>query len=144
VPSYITEAMLEGRTSGPKLLASLLQQPAGSAAYSAAVLVVIDRAEDRIDGYLSPRYTVPVPTSGYIEEMALAVAEWELYRRGSGNVPEKVRQAYEDALKDLRDISTGKMDLGSATAATTAGTVGLETAGAVGLFDADSMEDADW
>lgn len=144
MPSYITEAMLEART-GEAMLARFVQQASGSAAYTAAVLDVIERSEDRVNGYLSPRYTVPVPTSGMIEEMALAIAEWELYRRGSGNVPEKIRQAYEDALRDLRDIAKGNMDIGSATTPTASATpAGLETAGATALFDADSMEAANW
>jgi phage gp36-like protein len=144
VPDYITEAMLEART-GEAMLARFVQQPASSAAYTAAVLDVIERAEGRVNAYLEPLYTVPVPTSGMVEEFALAIAEWELYRRGSGNVPEKVRQSYEDALRDLRDIAKGTLGLGSTTAPTAAPeAVGLEIESATGLFDADSMEDADW
>lgn len=142
MPNYITTEMLEARV-GEELLGQFLAQPADSAEYDTAVADVIARAESRIDGYIGARYSTPVEATGFVEELALAVAEYEVYRRGAGGkVPEKIRQAYEDALADLRAIADGKRAIGGATPLTTTDSVGIgivvsaETA----MFDATSLE----
>ena len=141
---YITEAMLEARHNGAAKLAGFVQHPAGSTAYSAAVLDIIERAEEVANGYLKPRYDVPVPAGAMIEGICLDLAELEIYRMGSGNVPEKIQKARDEAIELLKAINSGTVDLGGTTAATTSGEVGLTTDGADGLFDSDSMEDANW
>jgi len=142
--NYITEALLEARV-GEQLLSRFVQQPSGSTAYTAAVADVIERAEGRVDAYLSEVYTTPVTATAFIEAIALDIAEWELYRRGTGAVPEKVRQAYEDAVDDLKSIAGGTLGTGSPTAPTAAaGAGGFEVDSADPLFDAENMEDADW
>jgi phage gp36-like protein len=143
VPSYITEAMIEARVTAV-LLSRFVQQTTGSAAYSAAVLDVIERSEDAVNSYLSERFAVPVTTTGLLEECALAIGEWELYRRGVAAVPEKVKQAYDNAVKVLEAIRDGKQGTGAAVAPASAVSAGLETDGAAGLFDAASMEAACW
>lgn len=142
--NYITEAMLSARV-GAQALARFVQQEAGSAECSAAATAVITRAEARMDASLAERYAVPVPATGLLEELALAIAEWEVYRRGSGAVPAKIRQAYDDALADLKAIAAGQMGTGSSAVPTLSGAaVGIVVDGAAALFDPDSMEDADW
>lgn len=139
---YLTVPALELRV-GPDMLARLVDDPAMQ---DTVIDGIIDRAADRIDGYLSGRYTTPVPTSGLIEECALAIAEWELYRRGAGNVPEKIRKAYEDALRDLRDIAQGKMNLGGATEPTSSTSTGglLISSLSDPMFDGTSMAEVGW
>ena len=141
--NYITEALLEARV-GENMLAKMVQQPSGSTAYSAAVTDVIERAEGQVDAYLSERFTVPVTSTGLMEEVSLSIAEWELYRRGQGNVPMKVKDSYDYAITTLKAIRDGEMGTGASTTPSSSGGVGLETDGATGLFDATSMEDAAW
>lgn len=142
--SYITAEDIEAR-----LGVALVDRLVDNTNQRASILAdVIARAESRVDGYLSGRYATPVPTSGLIEEAALSVAEHELYRRADGPVPEKVRKAYEDALKDLRDIASGKIALGSATApsdpdADEDAGIQIDSVGDT-LFDPASMKDAGW
>lgn len=143
MPTYISESMLEART-GESMLARFVNQPASSAAYTAAVLDVMERADDQVNAYLSNRFAVPVTSTGLLEECALSIAEWELYRRGQGNVPEKVKLSYDHAVEILESIRDGEMGTGGTAAPASAGVAGLETDGAAGLFDADSMEDAHW
>ncbi len=144
MPSYITQQMLEDRV-GSNLLAKFVKYDNGTDEYETSVLQVILRSEARVNGYIESRYTIPVPTSGLIEEFCLAIAEWELYRRGSGAVPDKIRTAYEDTLKDLRDIAKGVMDIGGTVEPTESEeSGGIEIMSATGLFDADSMENAGW
>lgn len=141
--NYITEAMLEARV-GENLLAKFVQQPSGSTAYSAAVTDVIERAEGHVDAYLSERFTVPVTSTGLMEELSLSLAEWELYRRGQNPVPQKIKDSYDYAIETLKAIRDGTMGTGAATTPASSGEIGLETDGADGLFDATSMEDAAW
>jgi phage gp36-like protein len=142
--AYITQAQMEDRTT-PELLAKFVKYSAASSDYVAAVADIIYRAEARVNSYLSSIFTVPVTTTGMIEEMCLAIAEWELYRRGSGNVPDKIRQAYEDALKDLRDIAKGVLSIGGTVVpAASASVSGLELASADPVFDVDNMNVAGW
>lgn len=114
--AYATVNDLEERMSLVRLN-GLVPEPA---AQRASILAsVITRASDRMDGYLSARFATPVPASGYMQELCMSICEFDLYRRGSGpSVPEKVRQAYEDAIKDLKELADGKRDIGGATPAT--------------------------
>jgi len=143
--NYLSEAILAARV-GEQLLSRLVQQPSGSAAYTAEVANVIERAEGRVDAALSTRFVVPVTATAFLEALSLDLAEWELYRRAQGgDVPAKVRQAYEDAVADLKAIAAGELSTGSTTAPTAAAdSGGLVVDGTTSAFDADSMEDADW
>lgn len=143
--SYITQEMLEDRVQ-QKLIAGFLKYDCGTDNYISALNDIILRAESRVNGYLASIYTVPVPTSGFVEEFALSIAEYELYRRGSGgSIPEKIKDSYESTLKDLRLIANGTIELGGTTSPLPSSEVtGLEIVAAEGIFDAESMEDAGW
>jgi phage gp36-like protein len=107
---------------------------------------IITRAEARIDGYLGVRYQVPVAASGFVQDMALSIAEYEIYRRGNApEVPEKIRQTYEDVLKDLRDIADGKRGIGGAVALAekaTGGGDGIAVTSDDAQFASDSLAEA--
>ena len=76
---------------------------------------VIARAESKVNGYAASKYTLPLPASPLPGNWALAIAEYELYKLGpSGKVQEKIRQAYEDTIKELRDLAAGKISLPAA------------------------------
>lgn len=110
---------------------------------TALIASVIARAEALVDGYLAVRYTVPVPANDLTEEWALAIAEYELYKRGSGaDVPEKIRKSYEDTIAQLKDASAGKLSIPSAVKPSPASTGGasMKVRGAHSLMDEHSME----
>lgn len=138
--AYITIAEIEEAVTTTRLNGFF---PETGATRTAAIDAVIARASDTVDGYLSPRYTVPVPASGYVKELCLAVAMWQIHsRRGSGSeVAKKVREAYDDALKDLRDIAAGKRALGGATAPSLSADAGagIEVSGDTTMLDSDSL-----
>ncbi|MEJ0012796.1 MAG: DUF1320 domain-containing protein [Bauldia sp.] len=74
---------------------------------------VIDRAiadtGALIDGYLKGRYALPiVATPPLLTDLALTVAFYKLHPHVA---PEKVRKDYEDAMRTLREISTGAVRL---------------------------------
>jgi phage gp36-like protein len=74
---------------------------------------IITRAESRIDGFLGGRYTIPLAVTGYLQEMALVIAEYEIYRRTTApDVPEKIRKAFDDATKELKGLAAGDWTLG--------------------------------
>ena len=73
---------------------------------------VIGRAESKVDGYAAAKYSLPLPVSPLLGDWALALAEHELYKLGvGGSVQEKIRLAYEDTMKELRDLAAGKISL---------------------------------
>jgi phage gp36-like protein len=77
---------------------------------------VIARAESLIDAYAAERYETPLPSNELTEEWALNIAEYELYKRGSSNdVPQKIKDSYEDALQLLSELAIGKLSIPSAT-----------------------------
>ncbi len=112
--NYITTANLEDRIVTARLAGFV---PETGADRTRILGDIITRAEARIDGYLGVRYQTPVSASGFVQDMALSIAEYEVYRRGnSPAVPEKIRKTYEDVLKDLRDIADGRRGIGGAVA----------------------------
>jgi phage gp36-like protein len=97
----------------------------------AAIANIIERAEGVVDGYLAVVYSTPVPANPMVEELAMVVAERELYKRSSfPSIPEKIKDSYEDALELLKDIATGKMAIPVAGTATS-------SAGGVMEFEGD-------
>jgi phage gp36-like protein len=141
--AYITSTDLTTRV-GATLLASLVND---AGAQAAIVSTICTQASDRVDGYLGGRYATPVAASlGYVGMLAMAVAEWMLYARGSGpSVPEKIRQAYEDALRDLRDIAAGRVDLAGAAPVGGSGAGGVPYADSDdAVLSSDSMAEAGW
>lgn len=67
-------------------------------------------SDSLINSYLAGRYAMPLSTvPGVIRTIALDIYRYKL---GHNAQEEDVRQRYEDALKQLRDISQGIMNLG--------------------------------
>lgn len=74
---------------------------------------VIDRAiadaDAVIDGYVGRRYQLPLGAiPALICDLSLAVAIYKLHRF---TPPEKVKRDYDDALRTLRDVSSGAIVL---------------------------------
>ena len=62
-----------------------------------------------IDGYVAPRYRLPLQNKhDILTDAACDIAYYKLYYV---DVPESVRQRYEDAISLLKDIQSGKARL---------------------------------
>lgn len=67
-------------------------------------------SDSLINSYLAGRYPLPLSTiPGVIRTIALDIYRYKL---GHNAMEEDVRQRYEDALRQLRDIAQGVMNLG--------------------------------
>jgi phage gp36-like protein len=72
----------------------------------ATVTAALGDADAAIEGYLAGRYAVPVsPIPALLRRMACDIARFFLYGNAA---PEPVRQAYEDALRVLKDLADGR------------------------------------
>jgi len=74
-----------------------------------AVDRAISSADALIDGFLAPRYALPlVSTPDLVKALALPIALYKLHPAVAG---EKVRLDYKDALDQLKQIGTGLLRL---------------------------------
>ena len=97
---------------------------------SATVEAALDAASAMADGYLRDRYTLPLTAwSDDLRAAVCALADWSLLAtrgfdpaRGADDV---LRLRYEDAMRWLRDVSSGRANLASATDATPSEDEGL-------------------
>jgi len=85
----------------------------GTGGVSAAVVTAkIADADAEIDGYCGQRYTVPFATvPPIIKRASIVIAVKNLFGRRRG-APESRRQDYDDMIRFLKDISSGKATLG--------------------------------
>lgn len=113
----------------------------------AAVLPIITQAvadaAAEIDGYLAKRYPVPlvrVPT--VIGKYAKDIAVYNLVSRigtGGGNDREQnYRKRYEDAVRFLEMLATGKVEIGLSVPAVQAAT-GFQMSGPSRIFSRDKL-----
>lgn len=77
-------------------------------------------AEDKVDAYLQSRYTLPLNhVHSLVSEIVVRLARYNLYsRRPEGSLPDAVKEAYKDAMRELEAIRDGKILLGISTDAT--------------------------
>ncbi|MTH47477.1 gp436 family protein [Intestinirhabdus alba] len=75
----------------------------------------LERASSLIDGYLVGRYKTPWPdTPGVLIGYCCDIARYQLttdYRR----LTDEIKLRYDDAIKFLRDVASGKVNLGRDT-----------------------------
>ncbi|NKB37860.1 MAG: DUF1320 domain-containing protein [Gammaproteobacteria bacterium] len=70
----------------------------------------IQDAEGIIDGHVGARYSLPIsPVSKNLVRIACQLARYSLYDK---HRPENIRQEYDDAIRDLKLIAQGKIDIG--------------------------------
>ena len=83
------------------------------AALTAELDVIISRQEGVVDGYVGAKYNVPLSGADGIEmaqEWTFFLCQYDIHNRGAGDdVQTKVRLSYEDTIRTLKDISSGKM-----------------------------------
>lgn len=78
------------------------------------VLKAIEFAQGQFDAYARSRYSLPVPVTPLVKSLNLDIAIWHLQKSrtsSTGGKYEARKQAYEDAVKVLKDISQGKAAL---------------------------------
>lgn len=82
---------------------------------STVISQTIVQATSIIDGYVGGVYSLPFTSlPELIKTLALDIVVYRLYlRRKKNDPPEAVKQAFETALKLLRDVASGKITLGS-------------------------------
>ena len=143
MPAYCTPADLEARFG----LAELFQLAPGAAGAPDAVRVqrACDDAGDLVDGYLRPRHTLPLSTVPRIlVQLSAAIARYDLHLGGDRQPTDQVVKARDQALAFLRDVASGKADLGLGPDATDpaedAGGVILQAGEAAGVTFADRDE----
>jgi phage gp36-like protein len=80
----------------------------------------VDTAEQRVDAYLQSRYTLPLATvHSLVSEIVVRLTRYTLYsRRPEGSLPDAVKEAYRDAMRELEAIRDGKILLGINTDST--------------------------
>jgi phage gp36-like protein len=141
--AYATEANIID-LYGAELLDMLADKSGDGVRDAAAIARALDDAASLIDGYLSQRYTLPLPAvPAFLRTMCIDIT---LYRLASNPalLSEDARRRYDDALRFLRDIAAGRASLGlpagadgAASEAAGAQVVIIESAGRV--FSRDKL-----
>ena len=73
----------------------------------AVLTAVLTDATETIDGYAAARYRTPLsPVPAPVRRWCADMAVYYLYV-ATGNVPDDVRKAFEDAMTGLKDMSKG-------------------------------------
>jgi phage gp36-like protein len=107
--TYATQADLVSRF-GETELAQLTDRASGAAIDAAVVTRALQAADNKINGYLAARYSLPLATvPELLKDLAGDIARHQLYE---DRVTDIVQKRYDDAIEMLKDISTGKASLG--------------------------------
>ncbi|OGV64132.1 MAG: hypothetical protein A2283_12435 [Lentisphaerae bacterium RIFOXYA12_FULL_48_11] len=94
-----------------------------------------------IESHLAVRYTVPVsPAPDIVRELAVDIAIYKIQSR-RGQSPEEIRKKYEDAIKYLEKVASGKIILPGASAAPTGiGSDAVTITTSTRIFSRESMK----
>jgi phage gp36-like protein len=111
--NYATTAQFKARTdtfATPTQIAELART-SDAAAIILYLESLITRAEGMVNAYIMGSYTIPVTAladNGFLQEATLAIAEYELFKRGMGDdVPTKYKATRDETMKILTDIANG-------------------------------------
>lgn len=124
VPFKVLPPMLETAISGGDMTGYAPDYQAATVTALDRIIKAVADAGELIDGYVSGRYQVPLTVvPSLIKTLAVDLAVYKLYmRRKKKSVPDMVQKQYDNALKLLRDIQSGKVVIGAtASGATVAG-----------------------
>jgi phage gp36-like protein len=108
--AYSSQAQLETRY-GAQLLAEISDRDdvPGGVVDAALIARAIADADALIDGYLAPRYGLPLAaTPALVTDLSLRIA---VYYAHTNVASEKITKDYEAALRQLRDIAAGTLKL---------------------------------
>jgi phage gp36-like protein len=106
---YATQADLETRFKQQELI-ELTDEAGTGEIDAAAVAVALADTDAEINGYLAGRYSLPLTqTSPELVRLACDIARYRLY---DTKATEQVKARYDDAIRKLREVSSGKASLG--------------------------------
>jgi len=107
--TYATQADLETRFKQQELI-ELTDDANLGVIDSAAVAVALSDTDAEINSYLAGRYSLPLSqVSPELVRLACDIARYRLY---DARATELVKARYDDSIKKLRDVSSGKASLG--------------------------------
>jgi phage gp36-like protein len=107
--TYATQADLETRFKQQELI-ELTDEAGIGEIDAAAVAVALADTDAEINGYLAGRYSLPLTqTSPELVRLACDIARYRLY---DIKATEQVKARYDDAVRKLIAVSTGKASLG--------------------------------
>ncbi|MER2537601.1 MAG: DUF1320 domain-containing protein [Azonexus sp.] len=110
--TYATQADLELRF-GTRELAKLTDRVAGAVIDATVVTQALSDADAEVNGYLVQRYALPLsPVPSELVKVAGDIARYFLWGEKRS---EAVKDGYEDALRRLREISSGRFKLVSSS-----------------------------
>jgi phage gp36-like protein len=112
----------------------------------AVVDQAISQATSLINGYIGGRYQLPlVTTPELVHTFAVDISVYKIYlRRKKKTLPDGIKTAYEDAMKQLRDVQSGRLALGvdqAGTAAAVTPSNGVEFVSGGTTFNRNSLGD---
>lgn len=111
MPAYCTPDDLLDRYG----LDELFQLAPGSGGEPDSVRVqrACDDARDLADGYLRPRHTLPLSAvPRLLVRLTAAIARYDLHLGGNRQPTEQVKAERDQAIAFLKDVASGKADLG--------------------------------
>jgi phage gp36-like protein len=114
---YATQSDISPRRISNSELIQLTDDTNSGLVNAQVVTDILIEASGLIDSYCRARYQVPLQQSDQIKGVCLSIAEYYLYLRRKRVSPD-VRQAYEDAVSFLKDVSSGKAALDQPATAT--------------------------
>lgn len=77
---------------------------------AAVVARALADADAEINGYLSTRYTLPLsPVPAVLEKLACDIARYQLFEN---KAVDTVKERYENSIRFLKDVVSGKVTLG--------------------------------
>lgn len=107
--AYATQADMEERF-GETELAQITDLENGTTVDEDVLSAAIDDASSEMDGYIGTRHDLPLEDPPEILRMLCCdIARYHLYK---AQPTETVRKRYEDAIRFLRDVASGKAGLG--------------------------------
>jgi len=111
--AYCAQTDLQDQIPAAKLIQLTDDTGIGVVGASAVSKAIAD-ADAEIDGYCGVRYDVPFsPVPVLIRKYSVDIAIYNLYARKPGVVPEERQTRYENALRFLRDVGKGLVELGA-------------------------------
>lgn len=137
--TYATQQDLEDRFGSAELLAIADRDNSGQVD-AAVITLALEDADAKIDTYLAKRYTLPLAeTPRVITSTAADIARFRLY---AANPPDDVRAAFDQAMRYLKDLSSGAAELETpAGAAHTPAGKPVQTAAPDRIFTSDTLKD---
>jgi phage gp36-like protein len=109
--AYCAKADIVGEIS-EEILIQLTDDAGTGTVDDAVVTQKIADADSEIDSYCGGRYTVPMsPVPARVHQLSVDIAVYNLYARRAGTLPDERKTRYQDAIRFLRDVSTGKASI---------------------------------